>query len=76
MTKLLEQAIETARELPSSLQDEIARLMLTFVGEDLSSNDDLSPEDEIAVMCSRRAAEQGDFASEDQMRSLRAKHGL
>ena len=34
MTKLLEKALETVRQLPSAAQDEIARAMLTLAGDE------------------------------------------
>jgi hypothetical protein len=34
MTKLLEKALETVRQLPSATQDEIARAMLTLAGDE------------------------------------------
>jgi hypothetical protein len=34
MTKLLEQALEAVRRLPSDTQDEIARAMLTLAGDE------------------------------------------
>ena len=34
MTKLLEKALETVRQLPSAAQDDIARAMLTLAGNE------------------------------------------
>jgi len=34
MTKLLEQALEVARRLPSDAQDDIARVVLQLAGDD------------------------------------------
>jgi hypothetical protein len=34
MTKLLEKALETVRQLPSATQDEIAHAMLTLAGDE------------------------------------------
>jgi hypothetical protein len=50
MTKLLDEAVEAVRRLPSDDQDDIAR--------------------------SKAAAKRGEFASEDQVRAVWAKHGL
>ena len=75
MTSLLEQAVNTARNLPPEIQDDIARMMLLFAG-DAPPVVDLTPEEEAAVLRSRAAAERGEFATGDRMRAIWAKHGL
>ena len=75
MTKLLEEAFETVRRLPVESQDEIARAMLALAGSE-SEPVPLAPEERDAIARSKAAAERGEFASEDQVRDLWAKHGL
>jgi hypothetical protein len=75
MTKLLEQAFEAARALPPQQQDELARLLLQFVGEDQPVIQ-LTADEESSLAASIAQAEQGEFASEDQVRAIWAKHGL
>lgn len=75
MTALLEQAVRTARQLSPEMQDDMARMMLQFAGGDQPAVD-LSPQDEAAVLRSRAAARRGEFATDEQMRAIWAKHGL
>ena len=73
MTQLLEEAVQTARELPLDMQDEIARMIMRLAGHDPLV--DVSPEDEAAVLASREAAARGDFATDEQMSAIRSKYG-
>ena len=76
MTKLLDQAVEIARGLPPDAQDEIARLVLRLAGGDEPPPVALSREERTAVAASRAAAARGEFATDDQVRAVWAKHGL
>jgi hypothetical protein len=76
MTKLLDQALEAARNLPPDAQDDIARVVLRLVGADDESPAPLTPDEQAAVAASRAAASRGQFATEEQVRALWAKHGL
>jgi hypothetical protein len=75
MTKLLEEALETVRRLPVESQDEIARAMLALAGSEPEPVP-LSPEEREAIARSKAAAARGEFATEDQVREVWAKHGL
>lgn len=75
MTKLLEQALETARKLSEDDQDEIALAIFELVGEGAAAPVPLSPEERSAVERSRAAARRGEFASADEVRAIWAKHG-
>jgi hypothetical protein len=75
MTALLEKAVAKARDLSPDLQDEIARLMLAFVG-DQDSVYRFTPEEAAELDKSEAAAAQGDFATEAEIRAIWAKHGL
>jgi hypothetical protein len=77
MTKLLDQALEAARGLPPDDQDDIARMILTLVGTAGDASPvTLTPAEEAAIAISKAAAARGEFASEDQLRAVWAKHGL
>jgi len=75
MTKLLEQAIETARRLPTDEQDAIARAILQLAGRDNLPPVPLTPEEREAIAKSKVAAARGEFASDDEVRAVWAKHG-
>ena len=75
MTKLLEQALETVRRLPVESQDEIARAMLALAGSEAEPVL-LTLEEREAIARSKAAAERGEFATEEQVRDVWAKHGL
>lgn len=57
------------------MQDDLARILLQFVGEDQSAVP-LTLEERAALEISRAAAERGDFADEAEVAALWAKHGL
>ena len=75
MTKLLEQAFEAARSLPPAMQDDVARLIMAMTGEELPVVQ-LTAEEEASFEESLAQAERGDFATDDQIRAIWAKHGL
>jgi hypothetical protein len=62
MTKLLEDAIDRLRQLPDSVQDSAARVLITQLEEEPE------PGDLSAIAEGRRAYERGDFVSLDQLR--------
>ena len=70
MTKLLEQAIETARRLPTDEQDAIARAILQLAGRDDLPPVPLTPEEREAIAKSKAAAARGEFASDDEVRAI------
>ena len=74
MTKLLERAVEAARGLPPEAQDEIARLVLQLAGEE-EPQIALTDDERAALAASKAAAARGEFATEDEVRRLWAKHG-
>ncbi len=75
MTKLLDQALQAVRLLPPSDQDDIARVIMQLAGTDLPAVP-LSPDEREAIARSKTAAARGEFATDDQIRSVWAKHGL
>ena len=72
MTNLLERAINTARELPPEMQDDIGRLVLSFLGE--GQPVELTADDIAAVHASREAAARGEFATDEEMQAIWAKY--
>ncbi|MEX0407198.1 hypothetical protein ABGN05_16145 [Aquibium sp. LZ166] len=75
MTKLLEKAVAAARDLPDDVQDEIARIMLNLAGED-GPVIELSSTQEGSFAESLAQARRGEFASEEDVSSVWARHGL
>ena len=76
MTKLLDEAFEAVRRLPSRDQDDIARSIMQLSGSDLATPVSLSPEEREAIARSKAAAGRGEFATDEQVRAVWAKHGL
>ena len=76
MTKLLEQAIEAARHLSPSEQDDIARAILRLTGTDDTFPASLTPDERNAIARSKDAAARGAFATDEDVRAVWAKHGL
>jgi hypothetical protein len=76
MTKLLDQAVEVVRGLPPDAQDDIARILLQLAASEDTVPVALSPEERAAIEASQAAAERGEFATDEQVRALWAKHGL
>jgi hypothetical protein len=75
MTKLLEQAVETVRGLPADVQDELARVLLQLAGKDQPLFQ-LSAADEASFEQSLGQADRGEFATDEQVRAIWAKHNL
>jgi hypothetical protein len=76
MTKLLDQAVEAARSLPPDAQDDIAHVVLRLTGADGEPPVPLTPDEQAAITASKAAAARGEFATEEQVRAVWAKHGL
>jgi hypothetical protein len=76
LTKLLDEAVEAVRRLPSADQDDIARAIMQLAGSDLPGPIVLSPQEREAIARSKAAAERGEFATDEQVLAVWAKHGL
>jgi hypothetical protein len=74
MTKLLDEAMEAVRRLPADDQDDIARAIMQLAGADHPAP--VIPEEREAIARSRAAAGRGEFATDEQVRDVWAKHGL
>ena len=66
MTKLLDQAVETVRQLPVDSQDEIARAMLNLATTG-GEPEPVEPEDLPAVLRGLTQAREGRFASDAEV---------
>ena len=75
MTELLDRAVESLRGLPPETQDALARILLQLRGDDPSIVR-LSAEEEGSFKTSLLEAERGEFATDDEIRAIWAKHGL
>jgi predicted transcriptional regulator len=75
MTRLLEQAIETVATLPDDTQDELARILLQLAGVEQPPYE-LTPEEAADIDASLAEAERGEFATDEEVRAMWAKHGL
>lgn len=76
MTQLLEQAIETLRNLPPAAQDGIARLLLELGTEDSRRFVPMSAEEEATFDELIAQAERGEFVPDEVAAAFWAKHGL
>jgi hypothetical protein len=76
MTKLLDQALDAVRILAPTEQDDIARIILQLAGRGDAAPVELSSEERAAINQSKAAAARSEFASEDEVRAVWAKHGL
>jgi hypothetical protein len=75
MTKLLEQAIDAARQLSPEEQDDIARIVMQLAGAGDAAPVALTPQEREAIARSRAAAARGEFATDEEVRAVWAKHG-
>ena len=75
MIQLLEHAVESVRSLPPEAQDALARFLLQVAGEDQSVIQ-LTPEEEADLAEADAEIARGEFATDEQMRAIWAKHGL
>lgn len=74
MTKLLDRAIEAAKELPAEMQDEIAEILLSFMGEDDGEAYQLTPDEEADLEEADREIERGEVVGEEEVRTILAKY--
>lgn len=73
MTKLLEQAVEAARKLSPEEQDDIARAIMQLAGQ--GDMVPLTDDERTAIARSKAAAARGEFATDEEVRAVWAKHG-
>jgi hypothetical protein len=75
MTKLFDQAVDTVRALPAEMQDELARFLLELAGEEQPIVQLTTGEAE-TFEASLAQASRREFATDDQVQAVWAKHGL
>lgn len=73
MSELVERALAVMRTLPPEKQEELAQMVLFRAEQPVVQ---LTPEEEEALSLSEAAAARGEFASEEEIRAIWAKHGL
>lgn len=76
MTKLLDQAFAAVRSLPAEAQDDIAHVVLRLTGAEDEPPVSLTTDEQAAVAGSKAAAARGEFATDEEVRAVWAKHGL
>ena len=74
MTRLLDEAVAVAALLPEDQQDELARVLLQLAGHEPPPYI-LTPEEDADIDASTAAEARGEFATDDEMRAIRAKYG-
>ena len=75
MTRLLEQAVVVVSALPDEAQDELARILLQLAGVDLPPYE-LTSDEAADLDVSLAEAANGEFATDEEVRAVWAKHGL
>lgn len=68
MTALLDYAMETARSLPPERQDEIARMVLAYAGDEEPVA--LTEDERAAIAASKAEAARGEFATSEEIRAV------
>ena len=77
MSDLMEEAIEALRHVPADQRDEIARVVLQAAGIPSPAAVYVPDPEEAAELAeSEAAADRGEFATDDEVRAIWAKHGL
>ncbi len=76
MTKLLDRAVQAVRRLSQGEQDNIAHVVLRLTGADDEPPVSLTPDEHAAIAASKAAAARGEFATDEQVRAVWAKHDL
>ena len=75
MTKLMEKALEAVRNMTPQTQDDVASLILRIAGDD-EAVVELTAEEAAALDESAAQAARGEFATDEQVRAVWARHGL
>jgi hypothetical protein len=76
MTQLLDQALAAVLSLPPDAQDDIARVVLRLIGAGDEPPVPLTSDELAAIAASKPALARGEFATDEQVRAVWAKHGL
>lgn len=73
MTKLLERAVEAVRALPAEMQDDLAHVLLQLAGADQPLIQ-LTAQEEADLAEADLEIARGEFATDERMRAIWAKH--
>jgi hypothetical protein len=73
MTKLLEQAVEKVQALPREMQDQAARMLLAYAGDEEPILA-LTPEEEADLIEAQAEMQRGEFASDAEVEAVFAKY--
>ncbi len=73
MTDLLDRTVARTRSLPLDMQDEIARMVLLYAGE-TGPVIQFTPEEEADLAKPEGEANRGEFATDDEVEAIFAKH--
>jgi hypothetical protein len=74
MTELLEIAIERARALSPEMQDDLARILLRLAGEEEQIYQ-LTSEEEADLIAADDEIARGEFATDEEVQAVFARHG-
>jgi hypothetical protein len=75
MTKLLHQAFAKVQTLPAEMQDQVARMLLAYAGNE-DSMIDLTPEEEANLLEARAEVARGEVASPAEVDAVLSKYRL
>jgi hypothetical protein len=76
MTDRLDHAVAAVRRLAPARQDAIAALIQMLAEDNEKEPVPLAPEDEAAIALSRAESARGEYASDEEIAAIWAKHGL
>jgi len=75
MIKLLEQAVEKVKALPPAMQDQAARMLLAYAGDE-EPVVALTPEEEADLMEAQAERQRGEFATDAEVEAVLSKYRL
>jgi hypothetical protein len=73
MTKLFKQAVEKVQALPADMQDQAARMLLAYAGDE-ERLVELTPGEELDLNQALAEMARGDFASDDEVEAVFSKY--
>ena len=75
MTKLLREAFEKVRALPPEMQDQVARMLLTYAGGE-EPIVEMTPEEIADLIEAKAEVARGDVASSAEVKAVLSKYRL
>ena len=73
MTKLMDHAVEIVRALPAEMQDQAARMLLAYAGDE-EVRLELTPEEQADLAEAQAEIKRGEIATTDEVRAVLAKY--